>query len=92
MKTKLSEIRERLIEDIDDFEVEFKKFHSKELRHAQKRGGRDGKLNKPAPDSNAMNTVEREIYQSYSAQISELARDFQGPLIEIKTEYINSIE
>ncbi|RMG77503.1 MAG: hypothetical protein D6714_19680, partial [Bacteroidetes bacterium] len=88
MKTKLATIREQLIEDIDDFEVEFKNFHKKERRNAERRGRRDGRDEKPAPEATTMNAVEKEIYHSYSTQIAELARDFQGTLTQIKTEYV----
>lgn len=88
----LAEIRKKFIQKINDFEINFKKFHEAECRNARRRGMRDGNKDIPLGDAAHLCAFEREIATAYAAHVAELAIDF-GPYLErIKKDEIESLK
>lgn len=88
----LAEIRKEFIQKINDFEINFKKFHEAECKNAKRRGMLDGNKDTPPGDATSPCTSEREFATAYSIQIAELAIDFDGYLKRIKNDEIKSLE
>lgn len=92
IKEEIVEIRKEFVEKINDFEINFKKFHTAECRNARRKGMRDGNHNRPPADSTFLSSPEREIATAYSAQVAELAIDFGGFLERVKKDHVETLQ
>lgn len=89
---QIADIRKEFVEKINDFETDFKKFHTAECRNARRKGMRDGNHNRPPDDATFPSSSERELATAYSAQVAELAIDFGGFLERVKKDHVETLQ